>query len=301
MSRFVAYKNGNYSVLFDKQTGTKIRQNEFDKLTPEFPECFDYKITDCCKHNCPECHENSKPNGIHGPIMRDKFIDTLHPYTEIAIGGGNPLEHSELEMFLHKCKDLSLICNITVHQDDFITNKAQLKEWVNDHLLYGIGVSVHNVTHELINTLKEFPNAVLHVIAGLVTIEQLNELAGNNFKLLILGYKTFRRGEKLFYTHTELIVDRNNELRRKLKTIITKGWFETISFDNLAIEQLHVRYLMSEKEWSEFYMGDDGQFTLFIDSVEQTFTTGSTSKDRYPIMDNIKDMFIKVRQLNQVD
>ena len=73
--RWVKYHNGNYDVFINLENGTKVRKNDLDNLTPEFPESFDYKITNKCHHNCPMCHENSNPSGVHGNIMNDKFIE----------------------------------------------------------------------------------------------------------------------------------------------------------------------------------------------------------------------------------
>ena len=55
---------------------------------------------------------------------------------------------------------------------------------------------------------------------------------------------------------------------------------------------------MSEKEWNEFYMGDDVSHTFYIDMVKGTFSKNSiTSNDkRYPIMDNVDDMFKYIRE-----
>ena len=93
-----AYKNGNYNVtIFDN--GTKIRETKEDKFVSKFPECIDIKITNYCDRNCPYCHENSSTKGKHGILSRN-FILTLKPYTELAIGGGNPLSHPNLIPFL---------------------------------------------------------------------------------------------------------------------------------------------------------------------------------------------------------
>ena len=55
---------------------------------------------------------------------------------------------------------------------------------------------------------------------------------------------------------------------------------------------------MSKDEYNEFFMGNDGQHTMFIDLVENNFAVSSTWSDRYPIMDNIVDMFNKVREVS---
>ena len=231
--------------------------------------------------------------------MNAKFIDTLHPYTELALGGGNPLEHPDLEKFLYECKEKKLIPSMTVHQDDFLDNIDLLRHYCDEKLLYGLGVSISYVTKELITALKEFPNAVCHLIAGIASESVINKLAHNDLKILILGYKVFRRGEDLYYkdsTNIDFLIQYMYDL---LPTMIEEEWFNTISFDNLAIEQLNPSRLMSEEAYNEFYMGNDGSHTLFVDLVENKFAVSSTWSDRYPIMDNIVDMFKKVKEVSK--
>ena len=299
--KWVKYHNGNYDVFINLENGTKVRKNDLDNLTPEFPESFDYKITNKRHHNCPMCHENSNPSGVHGNIMNDKFIETLHPYTELAIGGGNPLEHPDLEMFLRKCKSLKLIPSMTVHQDDFMNNLEFLRMLRDEELIWGIGVSVSYVTDELIEALHEFPNAVCHIIAGIATEAVINKLAHNNLKVLILGYKIFRRGEALYEKDSTNINFLIQYMYDILPDMVNNGWFNTVSFDNLAIEQLKPGRLLTKEQYDEFYMGDDGNFTLFVDSVNNEFAVSSTATERFPVMDNIKDMFDKVREVSGHD
>ena len=53
---------------------------------------------------------------------------------------------------------------------------------------------------------------------------------------------------------------------------------------------------MSDDEWNEFYMGDDGNFTYFIDMVERKFARSSTAAfdKRYDVLDSVDDMFQKI-------
>ena len=250
---------------------------------------------------CPQCHENSTKDGLHGDIMSEGFIDKLHPYTELAIGGGNPLEHPDLVPFLEKCQRLNLIPSMTVNQFHFMRNKDFLKDLVDQRLIYGLGISLTHVTEEFVEAVKEFPNAVIHVINGIVHPTQLESIANNGFKILILGYKEFRRGEVMYQHQSAAIEQLKQMLYDRLPRIINEGWFEVVSFDNLAIKQLDARRLMSEEDWSQFYMGDDGQdgnmtsASMYVDMVNREFAKSSTSTERYPLEDDIVTMFAKIR------
>ena len=295
MKRFVRYQNGNYTVTIDTQNGTKIRENDLDFFRADFPESMDIKICNRCDMGCPMCHENSTRDGAIGDIMSESFIDKLHPYTELAIGGGNPLEHPDLVPFLEKCKKLNLIPSMTVNQVHFMKNKSFLKLLVEQKPIYGLGVSLVRVTNDFIDALKEFPNAVIHVINGMVTPLELECLSGEGLKILILGYKQFRRGEQLYQEQGEQIEETKSWLYKKLPTIISERWFEVVSFDNLAIKQLDAQRLMSNEDWEQFFMGDDGSATMYVDMVNREFAKSSTSTERYPLEDDIVTMFEKIR------
>ena len=288
------YKNGNYTVTILRD-GTKIRANNLDCFIPEKPESMDVKITNCCDMGCPMCHEDSKPDGKHGNILNIPFFDTLNPYTEIAIGGGNPLSHPDLIPFLEQLKSKKLIPSMTVNQVHFMDNLDLIQDLVDRELIYGIGISLLSPNGKFMSAVSRFPNAVIHVINGIVPLIYLQELANKGFKILILGYKEFRRGDALYANEHEVIESHKRTLYKNLSTIINDNWFNVVSFDNLAIKQLDPKRLMSEEKWSEFFMGSDGQFTMYVDLVNQEFAQSSVSTERYPIMDDIKDMFETIK------
>ena len=288
MRRIGFYKNGNYNVnIFDD--GTKIRETNGDNFSPLFPECMDVKITNKCDCNCVACHEQSTIDGKHGDILNIEFIDKLNPFTELALGGGNPLSHPNLEEFLIKCRKQKLIINMTVNQKHFIENIDYIRYLIKRKLIVGLGVSVTVVSDKLIKLLKEFPNLVVHIINGVIDEKELVKLYNNDLKLLILGYKEFGRGINNYKKNNKLIENNKKFIYDNLKNMISK--FKVISFDNLAIKQLNVKRVMSQEEWNEFYMGDDGQFTMYIDLVKKQFAKSSISEIRYDLTDNIEDMF----------
>lgn len=296
MKRFVRYQNGNYTVTIDTKDGTKIRESDLDFFRADFPESMDIKICNKCDLGCPMCHENSTPDGKCEDIMSESFIDKLHPYTELAIGGGNPLEHPDLVPFLEKCKRLNLIPSMTVNQIHFEKNFDFIKHLVDNKFIYGLGISLVDADEEFIAKVKEFPNAVIHVINGMSAApSELERLACRGLKILILGYKEFRRGVDHYNVASELIEKKKKSLYDTLPQVINEGWFEVVSFDNLAIKQLDAQRLMSNEDWNEFYLGDDGSATMYVDMVNKEFAKSSTSTERYPLEDDIVTMFEKIR------
>lgn len=285
------YKNGNYSVkiLMD---GTKIRETEEDDFIPSFAENCDVKITDKCDGGCPFCYEGCTPNGRHGDILNQKFLDTLHPCTEMAING-NDLTHPDLIPFLEKLHEKRVIANMTVNQIHFERCQDMIRDLVDKGLIFGLGISLKNPTSEFIELVKQYPNAVIHTINGILSPTDVEMLSGHNLKMLILGYKQLRRGVDWYDTDHENIVVKQMWLKENLDSILSK--FNVVSFDNLAINQLDVKRLMSEEEWQEFYMGDDSEFTFYLDLVEGTFGKNSLATTRYTITDSIDDMFDKIR------
>ena len=293
---FVKVKNGNYMMFIDLETGTKIRKNNLDCFIPEKPESMDIKITNKCDMGCAFCHENSTADGLHGDIMNLKFIETLLPYTELALGGGNPLTHPDLVPFLEKCKSLKLIPSMTINQVHFMKPEyAELiDKLVNEKLIYGLGISLTRATEEFVEKVKKYPNAVIHIINGVQPLAEVRKLYDQNLKVLILGYKMFRRGIEYF---SEAVDSAKTEYYAELADMTKR--FDVVSFDNLALNQLEVKRLLTDDEWNEFFMGNDGSHTMYIDCINKQYARSSTApiEDRRELLDDIKPMFDYIRSL----
>lgn len=299
---WVSYKNGNYFVFINLESGTKVRANSLDSLIPDTIESMDLKITNKCNRGCLMCHENSTPDGKHADLFAPSFLDKLHPYTELAIGGGNPLEHPDLEKFLELCKERKFIPSMTVNQRDFIEQFDYLMSLRDKKLIYGLGVSLTNPSDEFIEKCKEYgPKLVIHVINGLTTVPILGRLSRHNLKVLILGYKIFRRGKDLYRMDKSAIESLKRDLKTFLPTIIEEKWFDVVSFDNLALKQLDVKSILPKDVWKSFYMGDDGidgeatSASMFVDLVERKFARNSCSEERFDLLDTAEEMYERLK------
>lgn len=299
MSNWKRYKNGNYTVSINLDNGTKIRENDLGNLTPAFAENCDVTISTVCDGGCEWCYMDCTPNGKHGDIMSPKFLDTLHEWTELAINA-NDLSHPDLIPFLEKMKKKNIIANMTVNQKHFEAKQDIIRKLYLSKLIHGLGVSLVKPTYEFIKLVKQYPNAVIHTIAGITNITDYRLLAFNDLKVLILGYKNIGRGKNYLDDDIKL----NNYIKIDMgllsywvETMINDNWFKVISFDNLALKQLDVKSLLSDDEWNEFYAGDEGSHTFFIDLVEKKFAKNSITSDdeKHDLLDNVDDMFQVIR------
>ena len=287
------YHNGNYDVAIFKD-GTKIRYNNLDNLTPSFAESIDCTITTKCDGGCPYCYMGCSENGKHADLNQP-FFNTLHKGQELALNG-NDLTHPDLVKFLARMRDKGVICNMTFNQKHFMKHAINIKQLEMLGLIHGVGVSLTDSTDlNLYVNLEMFDNVVVHTIDGLLTKDDIKNMFDKNIKLLILGYKILGRGADYYHTHKQNIQNNIAYIRDNIKEI--NQHFDVISFDNLALEHLDIKSHMPNKEWERLYMGDEGEYTFFIDAVNKKFAVSSLSEKQYDLMDNVDDMFRKVMEV----
>ena len=283
------YQNGNTLVTIFNCDGTKIRITpENIKPMPEFPETIDLKITNKCDLNCEYCHEQSVSNGKHADLdYIAENLSFLPEGIELAIGGGNPLEHPKLIKFLNWCKNIHrFIPNLTINGN----HVSQIPiEIFKKELIYGLGISYIGETENLIKKYFNFkyPNCVSHLIIGVHNIDDVRRALSLYGKILILGYKKHGRGT----TYTpKYYNDFINNFYKFLQPHKING---VVSFDNLAIEQLQLKNYFSSQQWDEFYMGDDGTFSMYYNAVDNYYSSNSNNnnakvKDTVPILEFFK-------------
>lgn len=285
------YKNGNATIkLYDN--GTKIMETDDDEFDFEFASSMDVCISERCDNGCQFCYANCTPDGKVATFDWD-FLNGIPAGVEMAINMQFPLPDG-FEEFLKRMKDQGVIVNATVNQRHFEKHEEYIAQLVDEHLLWGIGISLVKATPEFINAAKRFDNAVIHVINGVVTMTDLLMLGGKWLKLLILGYKDKGRGVA-YHSQANAEVKRKQEMLRHLLPIFLH-MFEAVSFDNLALKQLDVRRLVTDEEWEEFYMGKEASSSFYINLVNGTYSPSSLDTLELPIGNlSVKEMFHNVK------
>ena len=296
MHKIATYKNGNTTTtIYDD--GTKTHFTMDDEFEFEFPESHDISISQCCDNGCEWCYYGCSPTGKHGKLTGWKFFDSMRPYTEIAINLQYPMP-DDLFSFLFEMHRRKIIVNVTVNQNHFMKHDIRkfLREAIGYGLIKGVGISLTDPTQDgFIDMVNQYPNTVIHIIVGVTPWEDIQYLMGHSLKLLILGYKKTGRGKKYYDGLFIPIITQMKYLEGGLDEVI--NGFKVVSFDNLAIEQLHIKDRLTDKEWSMFYGGDDGTVTFFIDLVKGVFAKNSLSQIVYTIGDKtIDEMFAIIKK-----
>ena len=292
------YTNGNVNTRIYSD-GTKIRETMDDEFRPEFPENFDCNISTYCTNGCAFCYAGCSEKGRDADLISFTNIwDNLHPYTEIALNLNSNIPAHFTE-FLEMLKEKRVITNVTVNQRQLIEFWDYLLELTEKKLIHGIGISLNNIDELIgLNIPKHFPNAVIHTIVGITTDIEYTKLADGRHKVLILGYKTVGRGTKYYLDEMSSYYYYFDWLNKNLESLMDK--FKVLSFDNLALEQLNVQRLLTPEQWEQFYMGDDGSFTLYVDLVSETFARNSITDVKYPIDGmNVDEMFKVIQRENE--
>ena len=290
MKQIARYKNGNLTTtLWDD--GTRERFTIDDEFKPAFAENVDVHISNRCDNGCAMCYANCTKDGKFGKLSGWHFLETLHKGTEMALNLNFPMADDFWDL-LRYLKTQGIVTNVTVNQNHFMKYGNVIEQMYNEGLIRAIGVSLTTPTPQFIEQIKKYPNAVIHVINGLFTESQYEMLKDNDLKVLILGYKDVGRGVEYHKTENPYIDKNQKWLYNNLKDMAHH--FKVLSFDNLSLNQLEVRRLLTDEQWAEFYGGDDGTFTFFINLVEGYFSKNSLSEVKYPIGDLSMDEMFKI-------
>lgn len=314
------YINGNYLVTYHTYRTLLIKEalRTGEELISNFPDSIDLKITNKCSTGCPFCHENSSPLGKTFDFERTISILEQLPALpiEIAIGGGNILDVvSEANQLVNWLISRGHRVRATVNYKDIQNLNEEQRVFLNK--FEGLGISINSLDDELLSVISSTPSpkwlttdreglpshirnllkpkdttyfsdqrVVLHVISGIISLKDLSLLLDNGgLPILLLGYKQWGRAKE-----TQL-PNSIKDLESWIKQFIFKSRYKlfgedsfqyraVISFDNLALEQLHIKDALLEDEWSKLYMGEEGQHSMYIDAVKEEYAQNSISSER---------------------
>lgn len=152
---------GDYHFVADGKTGLTLRWGKTLKDNPEcapVPELADISISNHCSKGCSYCYRDSRPNNEFMSLENYcKVLDSLnHPeygnVFQVAIGGGEPLEHPDFREIIKVTCSHSIVPNFT-------TNGSLLNESMCQFLADKVGAVAISVS-----SLSAFDNSIVDML-----------------------------------------------------------------------------------------------------------------------------------------
>ncbi len=297
-----SYKNGNYTIAIYSD-GTKIRETEGDAFIPSFAENINLMITERPDPACPWYHNVVSEGDNQAALMAENEIETIHryiknlrPFTEVTISG-NDLSNPEILALLVYLRKKKVFSNILISQEHFMENYHRILGWTERRLIRGLEVSLEDSENsEFLKKIQSFSSPTIHVMSGIFTGDDLDNLEGKDLKIFIHGYDENIASVAI---DPQDIKYNKEWLEEAIKTEFPDA-FSSVTFDNIAVNQLHVKEVLFDegKElWNEFYVRPEEDFELCIDAVNGFFYSDFDKTDRKPIEDRFADkMFREIRK-----
>ncbi len=282
------YINGNRKIHINCKTGTKIRfiLDDESKYKPQRPENLDLNLSYQCQKGCEYCYLNANEQGEQYQFNKDeldKLFSTDLTGLEVAMNI-NVRDNLETAHMMSKyLRSKNCIPNFTV-------NYETVKHWDKDTLEYvnpeWLGISVENVD-QILNIFflmqkLNFRNYVFHIINGIFDLEGLILIRPQKMKFMLLGYKSVGRGKTM------------KPRLWNIDNILKLSQDNLVSFDNLMVKQTDI--LNKYPEFNDYFLGEDGQHSFYIDLVKNRYSKSSTEiENNFDIENNsIIKMFKKV-------
>ncbi|GHU98880.1 hypothetical protein FACS1894159_02040 [Bacteroidia bacterium] len=205
--------NDSYNFIGDTETGVTFRWGKTLKENPLFaphPELVDISISNHCSKGCSFCYRNSVKNNSFMTLNEYGYVlDSLqHPKLgnvfQIAIGGGEPLEHPNFIEIINVTHIRNIVPNFTTNGD--LINKTIAKEIASK--VGAVAISCQNIDDldtTKIEILSEYRiKTNIHFLLNSDTLEQAidilkgqyNELLTNINAVIFLTYKPCGRADE---------------------------------------------------------------------------------------------------------
>jgi radical SAM protein with 4Fe4S-binding SPASM domain len=113
-----------YNFWGDTDTGMTMRWGDTPEDNPVYapwPELADISISNHCSKNCEFCYRDSKPDKSFIPLDQYEFIlerlrsDRWGSVFQVALGGGEPLEHPDFVSIIQRTHRSGVVANFTTN------------------------------------------------------------------------------------------------------------------------------------------------------------------------------------------
>lgn len=286
---------GDYHFLADAETGITFRWGRSFDDNPIFapiPELADISISNRCSKGCSFCYKDSTPKGHL--MTYDEYCQVLDSLCsrdnctvfQVAIGGGEPLEHPDFFMIVEETVKRGIILNFTTN-GQLLTPKvyAKLKGKVG-----AMAISASSIKEiELIKPMLKGNDGIkvnIHYVlstdsiqdaVGIVNGEYNNLLNGIN-AVVFLTFKPAGRGKK------EQVLKNEADTDAFIKAIKTSKCSCKIGFDACFVPMLIHRQTVREEMVDTC---EGGFFSVYIDEYMNVSPCSfSQGRDAYSLKEH---------------
>lgn len=184
----------DYNFYGDTETGVTMRWGNLINANPEYapwPELADISISNHCTKGCEFCYKGSTDNNSFMTIEQYEHVlsslqsDEWGNVFQIALGGGEPLEHPDFIEIIEKTYERGIVANFTtngIHLDENIVNSIKNK-------VGAVAISVNNIEELNIGKINLLTDAgiktnIHYVLDNKSIYEAINILKGKYNDLL---------------------------------------------------------------------------------------------------------------------
>ncbi|MDD4376301.1 MAG: radical SAM protein [Clostridia bacterium] len=280
----------NYNFIGDTTTGMTFRWGKTFKDDPSkapWPELADISISNHCSKGCSYCYRDSSPNNSfisledYEYILKSLYNEEWGNIFQVALGGGEPLEHPQFKEILEITKKYGIVANFTTNGVHLNYNKLnEIKGLVG-----AIAISVTSI-NEIVNTdwykhIKEFNNYFkinLHVILSRDSIKNAIDILEGKYNdvldginaIIFLTYKPAGRA------NSDNILSNDVSFKKFMSLIDKNSCCCSIGFDACFVPML-----LSENAIDTNYIDscECGYFSIYIDEKMNVMPCSFCDKD----------------------
>lgn len=186
--------SSDYNFIGDTETGVTMRWGstlEQDPVRAPWPELADISVSNHCSQGCDFCYRDSRPdNSFLSLADYERVLDSLTSprwgsVFQVALGGGEPLEHPDFLEMIRRTADRGIVVNFT-------TNGRAVTKALADELAGKVGAvalsisRIEQVRPERIKLLADAGiKTNIHFVLDNNSIGQAAELLEGRFNHLL--------------------------------------------------------------------------------------------------------------------
>jgi len=283
---------GDYNFIADQESGMTFRWGKSLEANPRFapvPELVDISISNHCSKGCDYCYRDSKPDGSFMSLDDYKFILSSLNHKkygnvfQVALGGGEPLEHPEILEIIDLTKQFNIVPNFT-------TNGKYITKTLVDNIKGKVGavaVSLDNMndinSSKIEMLIKGGIRTNIHYVIERNNIKQAIQILEGDFNkklkkvnaIIFLTFKPSGRGD------SNHILSNDSCLHKFLGLIDNNKASCNIGFDACFVPLL-MRYTKTNIDFIDSC--EVGYFSVYIDeNLRVAPCSFSNGKDSYSL------------------